>query len=49
MDKEKYLYMTCPKCGGKIKIMAPGRRCVMVFDCPHCHNKLKLVYVGKEQ
>ncbi len=47
MEKDKYLYMTCPKCGGKIKLKAPGHPCKMIFGCPHCQSKLKLVYSGE--
>lgn len=48
METVRYLYMTCPKCGGKIKIKAPARACQMIFACPHCKSKLKLVYGGDQ-
>ncbi len=47
MEKTKYLYITCPKCSGKLKLMAPERACKMTFGCPHCKSKLKLVYNGE--
>lgn len=46
---EKFLYMSCPQCEGKLKMAAPGRPCKMVFGCPHCKIKLKLVYTGEEK
>lgn len=49
MEKGKYIYMTCPKCGGKLKLAAPGHPTQMIFGCPHCQSKLKLVYTGEEK